>query len=438
MGWTDATEKKCLLSLQSEAQRLYREGSRDVMRFHMKLDVAVEICKSILKLPLEDLAEPDLGTLRKRARIINSKEILIVPDPRDAALADHTKTAVLGNQTLSEVKSDMARLLLPSCVGRGPHRPGEAAGGRLKADEWRTFCTVNLPITLTRLWSGDSATTHERRMLKNFLHLVQAVRIASFREISNADVQAYEFHMHAYLTSLLSLYPGELEGTLFRHFTQGQRLRALFQTAPQMPPELESFIQSLSVQHDVDIRSTFMQDKWGFGNPSGAEDESSKRRILLQDSVYTLLKTYVAEIDPKASDNIPRHSLSMRRVKRLDGVYRPLSSSKKDCHIVFDRSRSRYAGQIRAIMEHTRGQDDGSHITETFLLVAPFLPLSEYHSTFDVFRRFPTSGILFYNRFASEILIRLRDVVCHVALTCVEAAYLGIPEDCVHVLPLER
>lgn len=63
MGWTDATEKKCLLSLQSEAQRLYREGSRDVMRFHMKLDVAVEICKSILKLPLEDLAEPDLGTL---------------------------------------------------------------------------------------------------------------------------------------------------------------------------------------------------------------------------------------------------------------------------------------------------------------------------------------------------------------------------------------
>lgn len=145
---------------------------------------------------------------RKRARIIDSKEILIVPDPRDAALADHTKTAVLGNQTLSEVKSDMARLLLPSCVGRGPHRPGEAAGGRLKADEWRTFCTVNLPITLTRLWSGDSATTHERRMLQNFLHLVQAVRIASFREISNADVQAYEFHMHAYLTSLLALYPG--------------------------------------------------------------------------------------------------------------------------------------------------------------------------------------------------------------------------------------
>ncbi|KAF9488327.1 hypothetical protein BDN71DRAFT_1536650 [Pleurotus eryngii] len=102
----------------------------------------------------------------------------------------------------------MACLLLPSCVGRGPHQPREAAGGHLKADEWRTFCTVNLPITLTRLWSGDSATTHERCMLKNFLHLVQAVRIASFREISNADVHAYEFHMHAYLTSLLSLYPG--------------------------------------------------------------------------------------------------------------------------------------------------------------------------------------------------------------------------------------
>lgn len=63
MGWTDATERKCLLSPQSEAQRLYREGSREVMRFHMKLSVAVEICKGILKLPLEDLAETDLGTL---------------------------------------------------------------------------------------------------------------------------------------------------------------------------------------------------------------------------------------------------------------------------------------------------------------------------------------------------------------------------------------
>lgn len=63
VGWFDVKGKKCLLSPQSEAHRLYKEASREIMRFHLKPDVAVEICKNILKLPFENVVNADLGTL---------------------------------------------------------------------------------------------------------------------------------------------------------------------------------------------------------------------------------------------------------------------------------------------------------------------------------------------------------------------------------------
>lgn len=110
----------------------------------------------------------------------------------------------------------MSRLILPSWVSKGPAHPGEAKGGKLTADQWRSFFTINLPITLTRLWGGEPLGSTKAKMLENFMHLVAAVRIASLRNITEERIRLYEEHMHLYLTTLLDLYPGT-EITPYQH-----------------------------------------------------------------------------------------------------------------------------------------------------------------------------------------------------------------------------
>lgn len=120
--------------------------------------------------------------------------------------AGRKRTAVLGRDTLQEIVEDMERLKLPTWVSPAPRLPGEAKFGKFSADQWRAFCTINLPHTLTRLWAhGDS---RKQQMLVNFMHLVSAVKLATMRTMTPQRIDRYEFHMHKYLTTLIELYPG--------------------------------------------------------------------------------------------------------------------------------------------------------------------------------------------------------------------------------------
>ncbi|KAJ8464101.1 hypothetical protein ONZ45_g17353 [Pleurotus djamor] len=488
-GWFD-DDGQCLISPQELAQEMYYEGSKEVIRQHMKLNVAREICRDILKLPSERYAKmtkPEIvGFIQLQRQIngiIDAKEDLKEDDPRDEALKGR-KTSVLGKQTLAEIRRDMSFLLLPSCVGTGPRQPGEKKGGSLKADEWRTFCTINLPITLTRLWTAPHATEREQKMLKNFLHLVQAVRIASFREISISDVQAYRYHMYTYLTTLILLYPGtrivpnqhmalhlgdhlsrwgpvhswrcfaferfngmlqhittnskfgELEGTLFRHFTQGQRLRALFKSLSP-DPIIGNLLKKLVVQHDADIRTTFMEDMAGFDNSTARPTIRSNKPVRLPSPLYDALKLLILRYDCDMGNGvIPWDVKLVRRIQRRDEVFKPLYVSERDSYIIFDAGTTRQAGQIRNIFFHHRVRNDGTSVCDTFLLVAPFSPLEKAEDiSVDVFRRFPAAGILFHRHFSPDIIIHSRDIAWHAAVTDLEvtgeARY-------VHVLPLVR
>lgn len=114
---------------------------------------------------------------------------------------------VLGKKTLQEIRDDMGRITLPSWFTPAPKRPGEAMWGRFKADEWKSFCTVNLPITLTRLWGSKPKTDRHHQMLENFLHLVAAINLANKRVITNDDIDRYEQHMRTYLKGFRELYP---------------------------------------------------------------------------------------------------------------------------------------------------------------------------------------------------------------------------------------
>jgi hypothetical protein len=101
----------------------------------------------------------------------------------------------------------MVILGLPSWMPAAPAHPGEKRWGKFSADQWRTFCMVNLPTTLTRLWGSLPKDSREYQVLINFLHLVSAVKLATMRKMNEERVEEYETHMHKYLTSLLELYP---------------------------------------------------------------------------------------------------------------------------------------------------------------------------------------------------------------------------------------
>ena len=118
------------------------------------------------------------------------------------------RTRVLGCETLKEIWDDMNRIGHPSWLAAAPHEPGSAQHGKFTADQWRTFCTVNLVVSLIRLWGHEPKNSRKHQMLVNFLNLVAAVKIAHMRVLTPERITQYEFYMHRYLKNLLELYPG--------------------------------------------------------------------------------------------------------------------------------------------------------------------------------------------------------------------------------------
>lgn len=101
----------------------------------------------------------------------------------------------------------MSRLRLPSEIARAPSHPGESDKGKFSADQWKTFCTINLPITLVRLWGSSPKDERQYKMLANFMHLVAAVRLANMRSMSKERIAVFDHHLRAYLSELRILYP---------------------------------------------------------------------------------------------------------------------------------------------------------------------------------------------------------------------------------------
>jgi hypothetical protein len=113
---------------------------------------------------------------------------------------------VLGRLTLAEVWMDMSKTTLPSWVGRAPPRLGDGRHGKLSADQWRTACTVNLVVTLVRLWGPKSPNDRQYRMLVNFMDLVTACKLAMMRRTTPDHIELFQQHMHQYLETMKELY----------------------------------------------------------------------------------------------------------------------------------------------------------------------------------------------------------------------------------------
>ncbi|KAH9895959.1 hypothetical protein C8Q73DRAFT_644239 [Cubamyces lactineus] len=119
---------------------------------------------------------------------------------------DISKFRVLDQATIERIRADIAATVFPSWMERPPRNFGSPSHGKLKADQWRTVCTVSLVITLCRLWGTSSASQKEKLLLDNFVHLVSAVDLATRRTTDPDRIARFDAHIVQYLSSLQSLF----------------------------------------------------------------------------------------------------------------------------------------------------------------------------------------------------------------------------------------
>jgi hypothetical protein len=113
--------------------------------------------------------------------------------------------AFLGKDVMTAIWKDMDRTRLPTWITPVPRDWGTTRRGKLSADNWRIICCIHLPITLIRLFGASEG--RRGALLDNFMRLVSAVRIATMRTSSQAQIDAYNSHILAYSEGVLELFP---------------------------------------------------------------------------------------------------------------------------------------------------------------------------------------------------------------------------------------
>ncbi|OSD03010.1 hypothetical protein PYCCODRAFT_1366505 [Trametes coccinea BRFM310] len=130
-----------------------------------------------------------------------TSEFHLVKGPHDLA-----KFRILDDATITELRQDIVRTVLPSWLERPPRNFGSTSHGKLKADHWRTICTISMVVTLVRLWGSSTASTRENALLENFVHLVSAVELATKRSVNQERIDKFDDHMSKYLAGIQDLY----------------------------------------------------------------------------------------------------------------------------------------------------------------------------------------------------------------------------------------
>jgi len=100
----------------------------------------------------------------------------------------------------------MSKTTLPTWISRAPRNFGCASHGKLKADQWRTACMINLVITFCRLWGKPGASRRETEILQNFLSLIIAVCFAMMRLTSEERIVIVKEYFKFYMRSVISIF----------------------------------------------------------------------------------------------------------------------------------------------------------------------------------------------------------------------------------------
>ncbi|KAI1790683.1 hypothetical protein LXA43DRAFT_890611 [Ganoderma leucocontextum] len=140
----------------------------------------------------------------------SSNSFHLIQEDDEASDPENHFGRVFTGRVLEEIRKDISAIHIPSWLERPPANVGSAATGKLKADHWRTLCTVHMVITLGRLWGRASASDEDKAALQNFMHLIAAVDLATRRTMSRERAIAFDAHIEAYLLGIRSLYDAQL------------------------------------------------------------------------------------------------------------------------------------------------------------------------------------------------------------------------------------
>ncbi|KAH9928118.1 uncharacterized protein B0H18DRAFT_875082, partial [Fomitopsis serialis] len=397
---------------------------------------------------------------------------------------------VLGQHTLRLIWAEMQDITLPSEVSRAPSKAGAPGSGTLSADEWRTFCTINLVVTLGWAWGTLPSGRREYALFRNFMDLVTAVKLATARSVTEQSLWEMQTAMHRYLTKLLELFPGttispyqhmclghlpmvlktlgpahaiwcfvferanfimqriktnsrieDLSVTLLNRFCTRQNLRALFSRLT-LPQALHKIIPTYLKTFESDTRGT-LNDVLSFDSKTDAtldsgEDEDADKKTrphALTQDVIEALHTRVGQAS--------RRAISLKSVEYLGARYRPHATSRNDSIVVFriGGDTEWRAGRIREILaQEAVGTETttGPREWRTWIIVEEYRSLDPHHREFDPYRDFPMAGgRLFYSAFMPKLLaLTVRDIVCHAAT--INRVLPGPGDRCVHILPLDK
>ncbi|KAH7918969.1 hypothetical protein BV22DRAFT_1051386 [Leucogyrophana mollusca] len=360
------------------------------------------------------------------------------------------RVTLLNQSVLKEVWADMKKTTLPTWMSRAPRNLGCKSHGKLKADQWRTACMVNLVITLCRLWGTSSADPKKKSILQNFLSLVIAVRWATMRSTSNQHIEIVEAYFQYYMKTVVDIFGtaclvannhlsfhlaecmrgfgpvhgwwafpferfngilqryntnqklGEIELTFIRSFCRGGSLKALM-TQDGLPDALAELRPIIHQYFGSDFRGTLLNDLLSMGaSNDGSEvpSNSNDKFDMLSDGLYYKLLTRINHDsfpltfrsfrEPQES---PALALDPRMQFKKTVKYRGVSFSTAGYHVgnsyILFRSRSTddiRAGQIHGIFVHSRPGPQNSTIAEFFYVVKQFKALDESQAIHDPYR----------------------------------------------------
>ncbi|KAG1905079.1 uncharacterized protein F5891DRAFT_889289, partial [Suillus fuscotomentosus] len=411
---------------------------------------------------------------------------------------DQLHRVVLGQSLVTEIRKDMLHTELPTWVSRAPKALGSTAQGKLSADQWRAACTINMTITLIRLWGGKDGLI--KAMLDNYMDLITAVELGCMLVISPGHITQYDFYMQRYLENFKDLYKtlrlvpshhislhlgeflcsfgpvhawrafaferynyllqrentngkfGEIELTMMNHTCRVANFRTLIQ-GEHIRTVVSDMVDAYSNFAGEDRRGTRIRDVLQWEKPVTAQGQTrpTTKEVALEEELYLallqLINTieqlrYVGDGDPRSSDQLflRRKVLPSNRILIRGVSYRPSDFSHCDSNILFRSSLGSKpeAGRIIKIFLHHRFSTNDNQIEETFIALQTLVPLSDTDVPYDPYRQYPLAGgFLCYNEYHTKYrVIRPSGIICHYAKTPMRVPRIRQP--CVHVLPLDR
>ncbi|KAI0363952.1 hypothetical protein BV20DRAFT_1039670 [Pilatotrama ljubarskyi] len=402
---------------------------------------------------------------------------------------DISKFNILDQPTINQLRRDILKTSLPSWLERPPRNFGSPSHGKLKADHWRTVCTVSMVITLVRLWGSATASPKQKALLDNFVHLVSAY-LKGVQHLFDWHHLVPNHHLSLHLKECLELfgpvhawwafpferYNGLLQGlntnsktsamplTFMRYFYIGANVRTLM-TTTEWPPAApydrmvevfnRTFKNVARGTRVADFRPVESECEEVNGPSALALDmyDASKASSLPRE-VYGALVNRISKLSgpgsftsvfAEISDKRPRLSTEAQHVTTFaqgSVKFSTYASQSRNANITFtlpDDPPTDYprAGRIQEIVLHVRTVN-GTPILEPFFIVEEYVSLSAYHATMDPYRRYEDIQTrLFYDCFQPALqVLAFSDIQAHFAALSDEPSDIG--ELCVIVCSLDR